>query len=342
MVDPPIGEHRADLAPYLVGDQPLRPPTRWTLRQGPSVRVPRALVLGIVELGKRSMKSFFEHRMATYAEQLSYRGLFGFFPFIILVFALLAVLRVDAVFDRLIEAAMGAPPQQIPEPLEPVAEEGRAQAGFLRPLIEQAREQAGGGLLSFGIVISLWSVSAVAFTLTEALNVAYGVEETRSRRKRFAFALVLGPFLALALIVASGLMLIGPRVAGWFTGLAGLDEAWVALWGWLRFPVALFLLAAVLSVVYRFVPDTDRSFWFATPGAVFAVIAWAIASLGFSFYLANFADRGLTYGSLGMAVGLLVYLYLSASVVLLGAEINAAVYRLRRGQISENSRNLQG
>jgi membrane protein len=283
----------------------------------------------MVELGKRSVRNFFEHRMPTYAEQLSYRGLFGLFPFIILVFALLAVLQVDAVFDRLIEAAMGAPPKQIPEPLEPVAEEGRAQAEFLRPLIEQAREQAGGGLLSFGIVISLWSVSAVAFTLTEALNAAYGVEETRSRRKRFAFALVFGPFLALALIVACGLMLIGPRVAGELAALAELAEAWVALWAWVRFPVALFLFAVVLSVVYRFVPDTDRSFWSATPGALFAVIAWAIASLGFSFYLANFADRGLTYGSLGTAVGLLFYLYLSASVVLLGAEVNAAIYRIR-------------
>jgi membrane protein len=294
-------------------------------------------VRGVVELGKRSIKSYLEHRMATYAEQLSYRGLFGFFPFIILVFALLAVLQVDAVFDRLIEAAMGAPPQPTPDPLEPVAEEGRAQAEFLRPLIQQAREQAGGGLLSFGLVVSLWSVSAVAFTLTEALNVAYGVEETRSWRKRFAFALVFGPFLALAFIAACGLMLIGPQVAGRLAGLAGLDDAWVALWVWLRFPVALFLLAAVLSVVYRFVPDTVRSFWSATPGALFAVIAWAIASLGFSFYLANFADRGLTYGSLGTAVGLLFYLYLSASVVLLGAEINAAIHRTRRRQILKNS-----
>jgi membrane protein len=83
----------------------------------------------------------------------------------------------------------------------------------------------------------------------------------------------------------------------------------------------------VLSVVYRFVPDTDRSFWSATPGALFAVMMWAITSLGFSFYLANFADRGLTYGSLGTAVGLLVYLYLSASVMLLGAEINAAIWQ---------------
>ena len=293
-----------------------------------------SIVRGIVEVGKRSVHSFFEHRMAIYAEQLSYRSLFGFFPFIILVFALLAVLRVDAVFDRLIEAAMDVPPQQIPEPLEPVAEESRDQAAFLLPLIEQAREQAGGGLLSFGMVLSLWSVSAVIFTLMEALNAAYGVEETRSRRKRFAFALVFGPLIALAFIVAFGLMLIGPQVAGWLAGLAGLDEEWVALWAWLRFPVALFLLAAVLLVVYRFVPDADRSYWSATPGAAFAVSAWLIASLGFSFYLSNFADRGLTYGSLGTAVGLLVYLYISGWVVLLGAEINAAVYRKRHAQVS--------
>ncbi len=266
--------------------------------------------------------------MPIYAEQLSYRGIFGFFPFIILVFALLAVLRIDVVFDRLIEAAMGVPPQQIPEPIQPVAKEGRNQAGFLRPLIQQAREQAGGGLLSFGLVISLWSVSAVIFTLMEALNAAYGIEETRSRRKRFAFALIFGPLLALAFIVACGLMLIGTRVAGW---LAGLDEAWVAFWGWLRFPAALLLLAAVLSVVYRFVPDTDRSLWSATPGATFAVIAWPIVSVGFSIYLSNFAGRGLTYGSLGTAVGLLVYLYISAWLVLLGAEINDIVYRRDRG-----------
>jgi membrane protein len=179
----------------------------------------------------------------------------------------------------------------------------------------------------------LWSVAAVTFTLMEALNAAYGLEETRSRRKRFVFALVFGPFLALAFILACGLMLIGPQVAGWLAGLAGLNEAWVAFWGWLRFPAALFLLAAVLSVVYRFVPDADRPFWSATPGAAFAIIAWPVASLGFSFYLSNFAGRGLTYGSLGTAVGLLVFLYISAWIVLLGAEINEAVYRsTRRGQ----------
>ena len=87
------------------------------------------------------------------------------------------------------------------------------------------------------------------------------------------------------------------------------------------------------GTTYRFVPDADRSFWFSTPGAAFAVIAWPVASLGFSFYLSNFAGRGLTYGSLGTAVGLLVFLYISAWIVLLGAEINEVIYRTRRRRI---------
>src|SRR3712207_4011321 len=214
----------------------------------------------MIEVGKRVVKNFFEHRMIAQAEQLSYRSLFGLFPFIILVFTLLAVLQLDAFFDRLIEAATNAQQQQITGPLEPVAEEGKAQMEFLRPLIEQAREQAGGGLLSFSIVISLWSVSAVASALTETLNTAYGVEETRSRRKRFAYALVFGPLLALAFIVACGLMLIAPWVTGKFAGLAGLDEAWVALWGWARLPVALLLLAAGTLFGYSIVPYPHRLF----------------------------------------------------------------------------------
>ena len=101
----------------------------------------------------------------------------------------------------------------------------------------------------------------------------------------------------------------------------------VDLWAWLRFPVALLLLAAVLSVVYRFGPDAESAYRLVTPGATLAVVAWTIASLGFSVYVATFADYGATYGSLGAAIGLLFYLYLSASAMLLGAEVNAAMPR---------------
>src|SRR3712207_4657585 len=136
-------------------------------------------------------------------------------------------------------------------------------------------------------------------------------------------------------IVSVGLMLIGPQLVEGIAELVGLDKVFVFLWGWLRFPVALFLLAVVLSLVYRYGSDAKQRFRSAGLGAVLAVVLWAISSVGFSFYLSNFANYGVTYGSLGAAVGLLLYLYLCASVVLLGAEVNAVIHRAVAGAIVE-------
>jgi membrane protein len=190
-------------------------------------------------------------------------------------------------------------------------------------------------LLYFSIAVALWSVSAVARTLTEAFNIAYQVTETRRWWKGVLLSLVFGPVLALMVIVSLALMLIGPEMVERIASLVGLADAFVALWTWLRFPVALSLLAVVLSVVYRYGPDARQRFRSVVVGAALAVVLWAISSVGFSIYLANFANYGITYGSLGAAVGLLFYLYLSASVVLLGAEINAAIYHARPDEILE-------
>jgi membrane protein len=176
------------------------------------------------------------------------------------------------------------------------------------------------------VAVALWSISALVGTLTEAFNAAYEVSETRRWWKVLALSLAFGPVLALMVIVSIGLMLIGPQLVERIAELVGLDELFVELWGWLRFPVAFSLLGVVLSLVYRFGPDAKQRFRSVVVGAALAVVLWAVSSVGFSFYLANFADYGVTYGSLGAAVGLLFYLYLCASVVLLGAEVNAAIY----------------
>jgi membrane protein len=283
---------------------------------------------GIIGLGERSIRKFFEHRMSTYAAALAYRGLFGLFPFVLILVVLVGVFGSPDFFNRLIEQAQSQSSQHVPQQLEPVVERGREQIQPLERMIEQAQEQAGGELLIFGVAVALWSVSALARTLTEAFNAAYEVTETRSGRKRYALSLAFGPVLALLALVSVGLMLVGPRLVERIAEVVGLDELFVHLWGWLRFPAALFLLGAVLSVVYRYGPDAKQHFRLVTPGAALAVVLWAISSVGFSFYLANFANYGVTYGSLGAAVGLLFYLYLSASVVLFGAEVNAAIYHL--------------
>ena len=277
---------------------------------------------GVIDLGDRSIRKFFEHRMSTYAAALAYRGLFGLFPFVLILVVLAGALGLP----DFIEQAHSQSSRQVPHQLEPVVEQSREQIQPLESMIEQAQKQAGGELLVFGIAVALWSTSALARTLTEAFNSAYETAETRPGWKRYVLSLAFGPVLALMVVVSVGMMLIGPRLVERLAELVGLDEVFVFLWGWLRFPVALFLLAVVLSLVYRYGPDARLRFRSVGRGAALAVVLWAIASVGFSFYLANFANYGVTYGSLGAAVGLLFYLYLSASVVLLGAEVNAAIY----------------
>jgi membrane protein len=280
----------------------------------------------IIRLGERAIRKFFEHPTSTYAAALAYRGLFGLFPLVLILVVLVGALGLPESVQGLIEQGRSESSQQVPEQLEPVVERGREQIQPLERMIEQAEERAGGELLFFGVALALWSISALAGTLTEAFNAAYEVPETRRWWKVSALSWAFGPVLALMVIVSVGLMLIGPGLVERIAELVGLDEVFVSLWGWLRFPIALALLAVVLSLVYRFGPDANQRFRSVGVGAALAVVLWVITSVGFTFYLANFADYGVTYGSLGAAVGLLFYLYLCASVVLLGAEVNAAIY----------------
>lgn len=264
--------------------------------------------------------------MATYAAALAYRGLFGLFPFLLILVVLVGALGIADYFDTAMDHARNHSYQHVPKQLEPVVEPAREQVQPLIGMIERAEKRAGGELLFFGVALALWSVSAIARTLTEAFNIAYQVAETRNQFKQLALSLAFGPVLALVVVVSVALMLIGPQVVGSIAALVDLDELFVQLWGWLRFPVALFLLAVVLCLVYRFGPNANQRFRGVVPGAVLSVVAWAVSSVACSFYLVNFASFGFTYGSIGAALGLLFYLYICASVVLMGAELNAAIY----------------
>jgi membrane protein len=269
---------------------------------------------------------YFEHRMGTYAVALAYRGLFALFPFMLLLVVLVGAFGPSNAIDRLVAEVKAQSSEQVPQQLEPVVEQGREQIQPLEDMARRAERRAEGGLLLFGVALALWSVSALSGTLADAFNNAYGLTESRPWWKVQVLSLASGPLLALAVIVAVFLMLTGSRVAEDVAGILGLRELFVLLWAWLRFPVALVLLWAALSVIYRHSPAVTLPWRSVMLGAALAVLAWAVASVGFSVYLANFADFGVTYGSLGAAVGLLVYLNLSASLVLAGAELNASMH----------------
>jgi membrane protein len=274
---------------------------------------------------ERAVRTFARHDMAVYAMALAYRGLFALFPFAVFLVAVVSFLRVDAVLGWLAEQGPPGLRGRVPQPVE--------------SLLGQVLGQDHGGLLFAGIVLAFWSVSMGARLLSKALNAVLEVEETRPPWKRVVSSLTFAPGLAFAGVTAVALMLLTSRTATWLAGWVGLDEAFVFLWTLLRWPVALLLLALVVAAVYRYAPDANLPFRSVLPGATVAVLSWGLASLAFSFFLGVFPYHGATYGGLGTAITLLLYLYFSAAVLLFGAELNA---QLRTGAATASAKGPEG
>ena len=274
--------------------------------------------LGLLfKVSKRASRKYFKHdNMSSHAAALAYRALFALVPFLALLVALAWFLGIGDFFiqwlsDQTSSALLGQ------------------TAELVEGWIKQSQFQTQSERLSIGIVtigIAIWSVSSGVRTLTKALNVVHEVEESRPGWKRYGLSFFYALGLAIMVILATALLLIGPRVVERIVGVVGLEEVFISLWTWLRLPVALVLLMLSVSIVYWVFPNVNYSYRLVTPGAALAVIVWVLASLGFSFYLANFANYSVIYGSLGVAFALLLYFYISAAVLLFGAEVNAAIH----------------
>ena len=282
------------------------------------MQIPGLSGLKPLPLGKRAVKEFLDDDMSTYAAALAYHTMFALFPFLIFLLGLLSVLQIPEFFTWVLDQARSAMPQDAYQRVEEV--------------VTQIQSQSRGGLLSIGLITALWAASSGMRALMNALNTAYDVEESRPTWQRYLFSILYTIGLAVLLIAAAGLMLVGPQAIEWLADQAGLGGAFVAVWTWLRWPVAVLLLMLTAAVVYYVAPNVDQPFRFITPGAALTVIIWIIASLGFSLYVTNIANYTATYGTLGGVVVLLFYFFISASVLLLGAEINAEVHYAKAGQ----------
>lgn len=276
------------------------------------MRIPGLGGLGLVELSKRSVKAYLEDDMMTYAAALAFRTLFALFPFMIFLVALLGFLRIPGFFDWLLNQAQTMLPEQATEQLEEV--------------VGQVRDQGQGGLLSFGIIVAIWSSSVGVRSLMNGLNAAYDVEEECPAWKRYPLSILYTIALAFMVISAAGLMFIGPQVVGWLAEQVGLAGTFTTVWTWIRWPVAVFLLMLAVAIIYYAGPNVDQPFRLITPGSALAVSVWVAASLGFSYYVSNFGNYGATYGSLSAVIVLLFYFFISSAVLMFGAEVNAQIY----------------
>lgn len=174
----------------------------------------------------------------------------------------------------------------------------------------------------FGLALAVWSANAGVKAVIDALNMAYGVRERRGfiKLNLVSLAFTVGAILVLLLAMAA---IVAVPVVLSYLPFGGLRET---LLTWARWPALFVALLLGLAVLYRFGPNLDHArFRWISPGAVLAVSAWLIGSALFSWYLRSFANYDATYGSLGAAIGLMMWMWLSTIVVLLGAELNAEI-----------------
>jgi membrane protein len=259
---------------------------------------------------KRTFKEFGDDDMSTYAAALAYRMLFALFPFLLFLIALISVLHLSEFFDWLRQqTALLLPPQAF---------------DLVDPIIEEM-QQRKTGLMSVGILLALWTASVGVRSMMHAMNIAYDVTERRPAWKLYPLSLLYTIGVAFMLLAAAGLMVVGPRLMEWLAAQVGLEQLVVTLWTWLRWPAAVLLLMLAVAMLYYVAPNVEQEFRFITPGSVLAVLVWIAASLGFGYYVQNFADYNATYGSIGAIIVLLLYFYISAAVLLFGAELNAVI-----------------
>lgn len=250
----------------------------------------------------------------------------------VVFYALLAIFPAITAFVSLY--GLFASPQAVSEHillLSYVLPEGAV--GIIQDQILRIASDANSGLsVTFfvGFAIALWSANAGVKALMDALNVVQNTSEKRSFVRLNAVSLSFTLAAIMFLLVAVGAVVAFPLIMSLF----GLGEVVGAATWLVRWPVMLGGVMLALSVLYRFGPSGNTGKWrLISPGVVFAALAWLAGSGGLSFYLSSFADYNATYGSLGAAIGLMMWMWLTSIVVLLGAELDNEIDKLRDAPI---------
>jgi membrane protein len=205
--------------------------------------------------------------------------------------------------------------------------------------LNEVVQGSSGGKLTIGFLIALWSASAGIDSVKIALNAVYKLKETRPYWKRKLGSLVLTLVIALLIAVALGIIFYGSQFLSFILVYAGLPIPSPFFLKVLSFLVVTVVLILTFALLYSYGPNHIPFAWnWITPGAVVAIILWVIFSLAFRLYLHYFDSYAKTYGSLGAIIILMLWLYLTALVILIGGAINAILDEFSQGKYTKESR----
>ncbi|WP_203338941.1 YihY/virulence factor BrkB family protein [Planococcus beijingensis] len=271
----------------------------------------------VKELGSEFKKD----KATTLAAAQAYYYLLAIVPLLILLLAILPYLQID--------------PQKAVDFIGTILP-GEVATTFQDTIVSVVTTPSGG-LLTFGILGTLWSASNALTAFIDATNQAYGVEESRSFIKLKATAIVLTLGMLVAVIVALILPIFGGTIIDMIKSFLSLPEQTEIIFQVLRWVVSIAVMSIVLALMYKFAPDKHFPFKEVIIGAVIATVLWQVVSFGFSIYVANFGSYSATYGSLGGLIVLMLWFFLTGLILVIGAEINAILHRRKNAKGADSS-----
>lgn len=270
--------------------------------------------LGWRELAKRVWAEVQQDNVFGRAAELSYYFLLALFPFLIFLTSVIGLVLGSGTGTRHTFF------QYLARIMPPSAFQ------LIDNTMYEVSESSGGGKLSFGILAALWAASNGLGAITESLNTAYDLKESRPWWKQRLTAIGLTIALSILIIGALILVVAGGRIAEWLAAHYGLGPVFPIGWKIIQWPVVLACMTFAFALIYYLAPDFREQAWqWLTPGAVIGVALWLLVSLAFRIYLHYFNSYSATYGSLGAVIILMLWLYLTGAAVLIGGEVNSEI-----------------
>jgi membrane protein len=269
------------------------------------------MTIGWGELLKRTYKDSMEDDALGLAAQLAYYFFLALFPAILCVIAIASFFPLHNFTDEIVNSVGRFAPQEM--------------LTLVRQQMVRLAEGNHSGILSIGLLGAIWSSSAAMVAIINALNKAYDIEESRPWWKVRIMAILLTVGLAIFIVLSFGLIIAGPQLADWVAAKYALGGVFVWTWKILQWPIAFALVVTGIGLVYYFAPDAEQDWVWISPGSLVATVLWIVGSLAFRFYVVNFGSYESTYGAVAGVIMLLLWFYLSALVIIIGAEISAEI-----------------
>ena len=267
--------------------------------------------LGWRELLNRMASEVLADNCLGLAAQLAYYFFLALFPALLFITAIISFIPVAGLLDAITGMLARVAPGEV--------------LSIVQDQILKIAHEKNGGLLTIGMLGTIWSTSSGVTAIIDTLNQAYDIQESRPWWKVRLLALGLTLGLALFIVVSFALVLVGPTLAEKVAVWLHMGPAFAWTWKIVQWPVVFSLVTFAMAMIYYYAPDAEQEWIWITPGSILATLLWLLISLGFKFYVVHFTSYNATYGAIGGVIVLMLWFYVSALAVLMGAELNAEI-----------------